>query len=30
MCGDKVYKRRLKTTGANAWAPPIKPPTPRL
>src|SRR6267143_1533481 len=24
-CGDKVYKRRLKVTGANAWGPPNKP-----
>lgn len=30
MCGDKVFKRRLATAGANAWAPPIKPATPRL
>lgn len=30
MCGDKVYKRRLNTAGANAWATPIKPATPRL
>jgi gluconolactonase len=28
--GDKVWKRKLRTQGANAWAPPIKPPTPRL
>ena len=30
MCGDKVFKRRLNTAGANAWATPIKPATPRL
>lgn len=29
-CADAVYKRRVKTVGAHAWAPPIKPPTPRL
>lgn len=29
-CNDKVYKRKVKVTGANAWAPPIKPGTPRL
>jgi sugar lactone lactonase YvrE/enterochelin esterase-like enzyme len=29
-CGDKVFKRKLKTTGANAWDAPTKPPTPRL
>jgi gluconolactonase len=29
-CNDKVYKRRLNTTGANAWAPPLKPAPPRL
>jgi gluconolactonase len=29
-CGDKVYKRRLNVTGANAWAPPFKPAPPRL
>jgi gluconolactonase len=28
--GDRVYRRKLKTRGANAWAPPIKPPPPRL
>jgi gluconolactonase len=27
---DRVYKRKLNTRGANSWAPPIKPPTPRL
>ena len=30
MCGDKVYKRKLKVKGANAWDAPIKPATPRL
>ncbi len=30
MSGDKVYKRKLKVSGANAWAPPHKPATPRL
>jgi sugar lactone lactonase YvrE len=29
-CGDKVYKRKMKVTGANAWAPPSKPAPPRL
>jgi gluconolactonase len=29
-CGEKVYKRKLRTVGANAWAPPIKPTVPRL
>ncbi|HYC71435.1 MAG TPA: SMP-30/gluconolactonase/LRE family protein [Opitutaceae bacterium] len=29
-CNDKVYKRRLNATGANAWAPPFKPAAPRL
>jgi len=29
-CVDKVYRRRLKVTGANAWDQPIKPPVPRL
>ena len=28
--GDKVFKRKLKVKGAFAWAPPNKPPTPRL
>ena len=28
--GDKVYKRKLKTKGANAFEAPIKPPAPRL
>lgn len=27
---DKVYKRKLKAQGANAWAPPIKPAPPKL
>ena len=29
-CSDKVYKRRLKVKGANAWAAPNKPAPPRL
>jgi gluconolactonase len=29
-CGDKVYKRKLATTGANAWDAPIKPKAPQL
>ena len=29
-CNDKVYKRKLNTTGANAWDKPIKPQAPRL
>jgi gluconolactonase len=29
-CGDRVYKRKVKTQGANAYQAPIKPPTPRL
>ena len=29
-CGDKVYKRRLKVKGANAWDMPNKPAQPRL
>ncbi|HXQ80429.1 MAG TPA: SMP-30/gluconolactonase/LRE family protein [Opitutaceae bacterium] len=29
-CGDTVFKRRLRTTGANAWAEPSLPPAPRL
>jgi sugar lactone lactonase YvrE len=29
-CGDKVYKRKLKVTGANAWDRPNKPTAPRL
>lgn len=29
-CVDKVYKRKLRTTGANAWGAPNKPTAPRL
>lgn len=29
-CGDKVYFRKVKTHGANAWAAPVKPTPPRL
>src|SRR6266481_4832258 len=29
-CGDRVYKRKLKITGANAWDVPNKPAAPRL
>ncbi len=29
-CGDKVYKRKLNTKGANGWDAPIKPAAPRL
>ena len=29
-CGDRVYKRKLKVRGANAYEPPIKPAAPRL
>jgi sugar lactone lactonase YvrE/enterochelin esterase-like enzyme len=29
-CGDKVYKRKLKVSGAQSWAAPIKPAAPRL
>ena len=29
-CGDRVYKRKVKVKGANAYQAPIKPPTPRL
>ncbi len=29
-CGDKVYKRKLKCRGANAFQPPHKPAPPRL
>lgn len=29
-CVDKVYKRRVKTSGAHAWAAPVKPAAPRL
>jgi sugar lactone lactonase YvrE len=28
--GDRVYKRRLKVTGAQAWAEPNKPAAPKL
>jgi sugar lactone lactonase YvrE/enterochelin esterase-like enzyme len=30
MCGDKVYKRKLKVKGAQAWDKPVKPVAPRL
>ena len=30
MCGDKVYSRKVKVKGAQAYQPPIKPGTPRL
>ncbi len=29
-CGDKVYKRKVATTGANGWDTPNKPPKPHL
>jgi len=29
-CGDKVFKRKLNIFGAQAWAAPLKPATPRL
>jgi sugar lactone lactonase YvrE len=29
-CGDKIYKRKLKVKGANAWDAPNKPDPPRL
>jgi gluconolactonase len=29
-CGDKVFKRKLQTTGATAWDAPNKPPKPHL
>ena len=29
-CNDKVYRRKLHTTGVNAWAPPLKPTAPKL
>jgi gluconolactonase len=29
-CGDRVYKRKVKVRGANAYEPPIKPAAPRL
>ena len=28
--GDRVYRRRLNTKGANAWAPPFKPAPPKM
>lgn len=29
-CGEKVYSRKVKVTGANAWQAPLKPTGPRL
>jgi len=29
-CGDRVYSRKVKVTGANGWQPPAKPSAPRL
>lgn len=29
-CGDKVYKRKMKVKGAQAWDTPVKPAAPRL
>jgi len=29
-CGDKVYKRKMKVKGAQAWDKPVKPNAPRL
>ena len=29
-CGDKIYKRKLKVAGAQAWAAPFRPAPPRL
>ena len=29
-CGDKVYKRKMKVKGAQAWDKPVKPTAPRL
>lgn len=29
-CGDRIYRRKVKVQGANPFAPPIKPATPRL
>jgi sugar lactone lactonase YvrE/enterochelin esterase-like enzyme len=29
-CGDRVYSRKLKVKGAQAWQPPVKPAAPRL
>jgi gluconolactonase len=28
--GDKVYRRKLRTQGVNHWAPPLKPPPPKM
>jgi gluconolactonase len=30
LCRDKVYRRKVKTRGANAWQSPVKPAAPRL
>jgi gluconolactonase len=30
MCGDKLYKRKVKVKGAQSWAAPLKPTAPRL
>ena len=29
-CGDKVYRRKVKVQGANAYMPPVTPKAPRL
>ena len=29
-CGDKVFKRKLKTRGAPSFLPPVKPAAPKL
>lgn len=29
-CADRVYKRRLRTTGVDSWQKPVKPPKPRM
>ena len=29
-CGDRVYRRRVRATGAHAWQPPLRPAPPRL
>jgi sugar lactone lactonase YvrE len=29
-CGDRVYQRKVKVKGANAWQSPVKPVPPRL
>jgi len=29
-CGDRVFKRKVKVKGANAYQPPIRPPAPQL